>query len=80
MPPQPIAETLGFGLSELSTDHSVFTVPPAEYHSNPIGSVHGGLVATLRDFADGLRCAHHHRPAGDLRAGGRIVSADGEMK
>jgi uncharacterized protein (TIGR00369 family) len=35
----------------------VFTLEPAEYHYNPIGSVHGGVYPTLLDSATG--CAVH---------------------
>ena len=31
----------------------VFTCAPSEFHYNPIGSVHGGLAATLIDSATG---------------------------
>jgi uncharacterized protein (TIGR00369 family) len=41
----------------------VFDITPAEYHYNPIGSVHGGVYATLCDSACG--CAVHSMlPAG----------------
>ena len=35
----------------------VFTLEPAEFHYNPIGSMHGGIYATLLDSATG--CAVH---------------------
>jgi uncharacterized protein (TIGR00369 family) len=31
----------------------VFTAQPAEYHYNPLGTVHGGVAATLLDSAMG---------------------------
>ena len=40
-----------------------FFLQPEEYHYNPIGSVHGGVIATLLDSAVG--CAVHSTlPAG----------------
>jgi uncharacterized protein (TIGR00369 family) len=54
-PKPPIAETLDFTLIEVSEGHAVFGGTPAEFHYNPIGMVHGGLVATLLDSA--LGCA-----------------------
>ena len=57
LPPPPIAVLMGFGLEEVAPGRAVFTVVPAEYHYNPIGSVHGGLAATLFDSA--LGCAIH---------------------
>lgn len=56
-PPPPIAELLNFELAEISPGRATFSVVPAEYHYNPIGSVHGGLTATLLDSA--LGCAIH---------------------
>ncbi len=62
-PPPPIALALGFTLAEVEDGRVVFTCVPAEYHYNPIGSVHGGLAATLLDSAMG--CAIHTKlPAG----------------
>ncbi len=55
LPPPPIANALGFQLSEASPGMAVFTVTPAEFHYNPIGVVHGGLAATLLDSA--MSCA-----------------------
>ena len=54
MPPPPIASTLGFRLVEAERGHALFECEPAEYHYNPIGSVHAGLAMTLMDSAMGL--------------------------
>ena len=51
--PPPIARTLDFTLTEVERGRAVFTVVPGEHHYNPIGSVHGGLAATLCDSACG---------------------------
>ncbi len=51
--PPPIAETLGFRLVEVGEGRAVFACTPAEYHYNPLGTVHGGLAATLIDSATG---------------------------
>ena len=56
-PAPPIAHTLGFTLSEVSEGRAVFQLDPGEFHYNPIGSVHGGVFATLLDSACG--CAVH---------------------
>jgi uncharacterized protein (TIGR00369 family) len=50
----PIAETLGFRLAEAERGRVVFECEPAEYHYNPIGTVHAGLAMTLMDSAMGL--------------------------
>jgi uncharacterized protein (TIGR00369 family) len=54
LPPPPIAETLGFRLVEATPGRAVFECEPAEYHYNPIGTVHAGLATTLLDSAMGL--------------------------
>jgi uncharacterized protein (TIGR00369 family) len=53
VPPPPIAELMDFRPVEVSEGRAVFAVQPAEFHYNPIGVVHGGLVATLLDSAMG---------------------------
>jgi uncharacterized protein (TIGR00369 family) len=63
IPPPPITATLGFGLVSVEPGRAVFQITPAAYHYNPIGSVHGGVYATLCDSACG--CAVHSMlPAG----------------
>ena len=54
LPPPPIAQTLGFRLVEAERGHAVFECEPAEFHYNPIGSIHAGLAMTLMDSAMGL--------------------------
>jgi uncharacterized protein (TIGR00369 family) len=53
LPPPPIAATLGFTLDEIEHGRAVFSLAPGEEHYNPIGSVHGGVYATLLDSAAG---------------------------
>lgn len=55
--PPPIANLLGFQLTEIGDGRAVFTCEPGEQHYNPIGVVHGGLACTLLDSAMG--CAVH---------------------
>jgi uncharacterized protein (TIGR00369 family) len=57
IPPPPITVTLGFALAEVAFGRAVFAMEPGEEHYNPIGSVHGGVYATLLDSAAG--CAVH---------------------
>jgi len=49
----PIAATLGFCLVEAELGRAVFECEPAEFHYNPIGTVHAGLASTLLDSAMG---------------------------
>ncbi|MFC5220322.1 PaaI family thioesterase [Streptomyces coerulescens] len=53
LPAPPIAATLGFTLEQVEFGHAVFVLAPGEEHYNPIGSVHGGVYATLLDSAAG---------------------------
>jgi uncharacterized protein (TIGR00369 family) len=57
LPPPPIAELIGFELVEVDEGRAVFALDPAERHHNPLGTVHGGIAATLLDSAIG--CAVH---------------------
>lgn len=56
-PPPPMAELMGFEPLEVEEGRALFACTPAEYHYNPIGTVHGGLACTLLDSATG--CAVH---------------------
>jgi uncharacterized protein (TIGR00369 family) len=59
----PIADLLGMSLVEVQEGRAVFAAEPAEWMYNPIGSVHGGIAATLLDSCMG--CAIHSTlPAG----------------
>src|SRR5205823_11712245 len=51
--PPPIAVLIGMTVTEVSEGRVVFTAEPAEYHYNPLGTVHGGIAATLLDSAMG---------------------------
>ncbi|MGW2829931.1 PaaI family thioesterase [Streptomyces sp. NPDC001286] len=53
LPAPPIAATLGMDLEEVDHGHAVFSLEPGEEHYNPIGSVHGGIYATMLDSAAG---------------------------
>jgi uncharacterized protein (TIGR00369 family) len=57
LPPPGIAQLLGMELVEVDEGHAMFTLEPDSRMLNPIGSVHGGIAATLLDSAMG--CAVH---------------------
>jgi uncharacterized protein (TIGR00369 family) len=59
----PICDLLGMTLVAAQEGRTVFTLDPAEWMYNPIGSVHGGIAATILDSCMG--CAIHSTlPAG----------------
>ncbi|MEO6022258.1 MAG: PaaI family thioesterase [Burkholderiales bacterium] len=63
LPSPPIGQTLSFVSVEVEFGRAVFQGQPKFEHYNPIGTVHGGWIATLLDSAVG--CAVHSTlPAG----------------
>ena len=50
----PITKTLGFALTEVAPGFALFTMAPEFRHYNPIGSVHGGVAATLLELVHEL--------------------------
>jgi len=57
LPPAPISQTLDFFLAEVEPGCVVFQGNPQPAFYNPVGSVHGGWVATLLDSC--VACAVH---------------------
>ena len=57
MPQPPVARLLGFELVTAEPGRAVFALEPAEWMYNPIGTVHGGIAATILDSCMG--CAVH---------------------
>ncbi len=53
VPPAPIGVLMNMQVAEIEEGRVVFSVEPAEYHYNPIGTIHGGLAATLLDSSMG---------------------------
>jgi len=63
IPAPPVAQLLGFEIVAADEGRAVFALEPQEWMYNPIGSVHGGITATLLDSCMG--CAVHTTlPAG----------------
>jgi uncharacterized protein (TIGR00369 family) len=57
LPPPPIMATLGFTDFRPERGRVVVEMPAAEFHYNPLGGVHGGVISTLLDTA--AACAVH---------------------
>ena len=56
-PPPPIGQLLGFRLVEVGDGRAVFEVDADERFWNPMGTVHGGLLADVADAALGVAWA-----------------------
>ncbi|GAB4065790.1 hotdog fold thioesterase [Angustibacter speluncae] len=57
LPRPPVMDTLGLEPVEFSHGRVVFSLRPQEFHLNPLGTVHGGVLATMLDT--GAACAVH---------------------
>jgi len=51
IPQPPIARLMGYKLVEVGSGRAVFELEPAEYHYNPLSSVHGGVISLILDSA-----------------------------
>ena len=59
LPVPPVAALLGMDLVEVSRDRVMFAMEPGEFHYNPVGTVHGGVLTTLLDSAMGCAVQAH---------------------
>jgi uncharacterized protein (TIGR00369 family) len=57
VPPPPIGQLLGFRLVEVGDGRAVFEVDADERFWNPMGTVHGGLLADVADASLGVAWA-----------------------
>jgi uncharacterized protein (TIGR00369 family) len=63
IPPPPIMATVGIERIEAQDGRVDLWLPVREFHYNPLGTVHGGILATVLDTGTG--CAVHSvLPAG----------------
>src|SRR5271168_3489968 len=63
LPPPPVCKLVDFDIAAVEDGKVTMQMRPNESHYNPIGSVHGGIIATLLDSVMG--CAVHTKlPAG----------------
>lgn len=62
-PAPPISRALGFKVAEVERGRVVFDYTPVFDHYNPLGTVHGGVAATLLDSVMGC-CIHTTLEAG----------------
>ncbi len=52
--PPPVAELIGVEVEEIGGGESVVTMVAEERHSNPMGTIHGGILCDLADAAMGV--------------------------
>ena len=63
LPPPPIMQTIGVDGLEIDEGTVTVLIHPQEFHYNPLGTVHGGVLSTLLDTA--AACSVHSTlPAG----------------
>jgi uncharacterized protein (TIGR00369 family) len=74
LPAPPAMQLLGVERLEVAEGRAAVVMAPREFHYNPLGTVHGGILATLLDTAAG--CAVHST----LSAGVGYTSLDLTVK
>ena len=62
-PLPPLLHTLDFSVTQIEKGNVVFEFTPQEFHYNPIGTVHGGVITVILDSAMGCS-VHSLLPAG----------------
>lgn len=63
IPTPPFAQLLGIDVFDIGDGHARMTLAPREFHYNPMGCVHGGILSTLLDTVMGT-AIHTALPAG----------------
>ena len=57
LPPPPIARLVGFRLTSIEAGKAVVEMEAGEAHTNPMGTLHGGILCDIADAAMGLAYA-----------------------
>ncbi|MBI1876818.1 MAG: PaaI family thioesterase [Chloroflexi bacterium] len=57
LPPPPIATLIGFSLTSVEPGQAVFEFEASERHTNPMGTLHGGILCDIADAAMGTAYA-----------------------
>ena len=55
--PPPIADLIGFTLTEVDPGRAVITFDAGPRHANPMGTLHGGVLCDIADAAMGIAYA-----------------------
>ena len=56
-PPPPIADLIGFTLSDVEPGRAVVELEAGQRHASPMGTVHGGVLCDIADAAMGIAYA-----------------------
>ena len=57
IPPPPIAKLIGFKLVSISSGKAAIEFEADEKHTNPMGTLHGGVLCDISDAAMGMAYA-----------------------
>jgi uncharacterized protein (TIGR00369 family) len=57
VPPPPIADLIGFSLTDVEPGRAVVTLLAGPRHLNPMGTLHGGVLCDVADAAMGIAYA-----------------------
>ena len=57
LPPPPVARLIGFDLTAIEPGRAVVEFEAMEHHANPMGTLHGGILADIADAAMGIAYA-----------------------
>lgn len=57
LPPPPIAELIGFKLVSMGSGKAVIELEADQRHTNPMGTLHGGVLCDISDAAMGMAYA-----------------------
>jgi len=56
-PPAPVAQLIGFRVTEVDPGRAVVHLEATARHSNPMGTLHGGILCDIADAAMGIAYA-----------------------
>ena len=62
LPAPPAIGLIGITLTEVAPGRVVMRLTPGPQHANPMGTMHGGMLATLLDSVMGSRYTPRSRP------------------
>jgi len=55
-PPPPITNLIGFSLTQIEYGRAIIELEVNDRHTNPFGTVHGGIICDIADAAMGAAC------------------------